>query len=655
MSDTRVRCTVLAALVAAAAARDAAALQRFGPIQFSGNLQSQNIIRHPNVTEYQFIQQRNTLKLSLTYDWLKAGKFYDRYDIPFLENSKLILLYRGVYDSVYDTTPGFIQKTDIHGRAYGGDNLYDFANKKGNAAADTDLLAAEQAEARGDTETAAALRREAAQLRHFARDTLTLSGLTRDERDTLKFENDLREFYADVKVRGLPLTIRAGKQQIVWGETDNFRMLDRANSLNLTWHFQQEIPPPAYGWDEIRRPFWMVKFLYDLGDVWKLSQNFLEWYWNPGDWRPAKQAYLPRPWGLPFLDPLSNPVDGAYIGGLCERSRLRVTGGVNRGRGYCNRLIGNTKLFNQGDWDRNPLDNSQVGVRYHGILPQGLEFTLNYFYQRWGGDDGTNYAPLRGLPNTTENRARASELFHQGIFPAEFIAPYVHTIGASANYSDETYTQAVFRFETVYDVGIPFFDVAKETTIDNPALPGVTKKNMWKGMIAFDRPTWIKSLNKKSTVFLTGQFFWHYMVNNPSCRGQDVANMSSAEKERIGSCLVGGLDLPASVTRTGYEDNPAFRDKIRDWEALFTLAAFTFYRGGSVIPIVGIAVDPVNQWSMEPFWTVDWFITPNVGLTISQHYFVTPKGHSEPIFETWGLSGLNAGRSETTVRLTYQF
>jgi hypothetical protein len=400
----------------------------------------------------------------------------------------------------------------------------------------------------------------------------------------------------------------------------------------------------------------MVKFLYDLGDVWKLSQNFLEWYWNPGDWRPAKQAYLPRPWGLPFLDPLSNPVDGAYIGGLCERSRLRVTGGVNRGRGYCNRLIGNTKLFNQGDWDRNPLDNSQVGVRYHAITPQGLEFTLNYFYQRWGGDDGTNYAPLRGLPNTTENRARASELLSEGIFPAEFIAPYVHTLGASANYSDETYTQAVFRFETVYDVGIPFFDVAKETTLDNPALPGVTKKNMWKGMIAFDRNTWIKSLNKKSTVFLTGQFFWHYMVNNPSCRGQDVANMSSKEKERIGSCLVGGLDLPSNLRNNqDTTQNPAFRDKIRDWEALFTLAAFTFYRGGSVIPIVGIAVDPVNQWSMEPFWTVDWFITPSVGFTLSQHYFVTPKGHSEPIFETWGLSGLNAGRSETTVRLTYQF
>ena len=44
-------------------------------------------------------------------------------------------------------------------------------------------------------------------------------------------------------------------------------------------------------------------------------------------------------------------------------------------------------------------------------------------------------------------------------------------------------------------------------------------------MIAFDRPTWVRPLNKKSTVFFTGQFFWHYLVNNPSCNPQVVAQI----------------------------------------------------------------------------------------------------------------------------------
>src|SRR5207249_3981560 len=214
-------------------------------------------------------------------------------------------------------------KEDIHGRAYPGSNgsfvnVFDFAKLKGGPG--------------------------------FARSALTVSGLSRRDRDGLKFDNQLREAYADIKLRNIPLSVRAGRQQIVWGETDNFRMLDRANSLDLTWHFQQEIPPPSYGWDEIRRPLWMLKFLYDLGDIWNLSQNFLEWYWNPGDWYPAKQTFLPRPWGLRFLNPLTNQVDGAFIGALCQAATQTghlIKSGPNVGLGFCTTLMNNTSLFEQ--------------------------------------------------------------------------------------------------------------------------------------------------------------------------------------------------------------------------------------------------------------------------------------------------------------------
>src|SRR5690349_6294240 len=175
----------------------------------------------------------------------------------------------------------------------------------------------------------------------------------------------------------------------------------------------------------------MIKFLYDLGDIYKLSQNFLEWYWNPGDWYPAKQAFLPRPWGLPFMNPLTNPIDGVFIGGVCgiaSSGGHTIRSGPNAGLGFCDQLMNHTRLFEQGHYDRNPLDNSQVGIRYHAITPIGLEFTLNYFYQRFGGDDGTNYAPLKGLTKNAQNDALTSKLEQQGIFPAEFSAPYVHTI-----------------------------------------------------------------------------------------------------------------------------------------------------------------------------------------------------------------------------------
>ena len=606
------------------AAAPARATIKVGPFQLSGNLQAQNIIRHPDADEYQLIQQRNTARIRFEYDWLQKGKFIDKYNIPFIERSSLFILYRGVYDSIYDYTPGFIEKEDVYGRSYGeGRTLFDYAKLKGNASGRPG----------------------------FARRVMTISGLTHEERNALKFDNQLREAYIDLKLRNLPLTVRAGRQQIVWGESDNFRMLDRVNTLDVTWHFAQEL-----FWDEIRRPFWMLKFLYAIGNMGPLSQTFLEWYWNPGDWRPVKVAFLPRPWGIRLLNPLTNRVDGAFIGGFCELSPFKVGGtGPNAGRGRCLDLMNGTRLFEKGDYDRTPMENSQAGVRYHAVTPQGLEFTLNYLYQRWGGDDGTPSAPIRSFPDTLEGRVASQRLLQRGIFPAEYYVPYVHTIGVSGNFSDEQYTQAVFRLESVYDIGIPFFDVAKSTIVDNPVLPGITKKEMWKGMLAFDRPTWIRSLNKKSTFFITGQFFWHHVVENPDCEPQTLARSPQRVKERAGSCLIGPLDLPSTV-RTGISDEaPAYRDKIRDWELLFTIAAFTFYRGGSIWPFLAVAVDPVNHFVMEVIPRLEYVVRDDLTVTLTQRYFVTPKGHQKPRHDSWGFGSLSRGRSETQINLTWQF
>jgi hypothetical protein len=130
-----------------------------------------------------------------------------------------------------------------------------------------------------------------------------------------------------------------------------------------------------------------------------------------------------------------------------------------------------------------------------------------------------------------------------------------------------------------------------------------------------------------------------------------VANLPAEQRIRHGECLVGALDIPSSL-RT---EAVSFRDKIRTWEAFFTLAAFSFYRGGSIVPTLGIAVDFVNQWNMEPFWSLDYVLRDDVVVNLAQRWFVTPRGHSTPIFESWGLAGQNFGRTETSVRLTYQF
>src|SRR6266436_7441545 len=104
MSQQRARLAVLgASLLGLLAPRAARATQKFGPIQVSGNLQTANIVRTPDQSTYEYIMNRNTAHVRLDYDWLQSGKFYNKYDIPFLESSHLSIVWRGVYDSIYDT------------------------------------------------------------------------------------------------------------------------------------------------------------------------------------------------------------------------------------------------------------------------------------------------------------------------------------------------------------------------------------------------------------------------------------------------------------------------------------------------------------------------------------------------------------------------
>ncbi|MEB2285666.1 MAG: hypothetical protein OZ922_13390 [Myxococcales bacterium] len=588
MGRTWRRAVALAAF-ALVSASPALATMKYGPLELSGNLQSQNIVRHPDVDEFHFVQQRNTMRARVDWNWVEKGKWIDRIQLPFIESSKFFLLYRGVYDSIYDYEPTFRER--------------DFRGRKPGRAAVRDL---------GD--------------------------MSKGARDAVKFENQLRELYVDIKLADVPLSFRLGKQQVIWGEADDFRMLDRANPLDTSWHYIMEIPPPSFGWDDLRIPLWMVKGLWDIGNIGNISNVFLEAYWNPGDWRPVKVSYLPRPWGLRIQNPLFNREDGAMLAPF----RNPLTGGP------LERLMKGSALFKQGDYDRNPVENSQVGVRLSGVFPNGLQLGLHYFYQRWAGDDGSPFAPIRGITPTPEGQVQTQKLLAKGTLPVEYITPYIHTVGISGNYFEGDWTQAIFRLETVYDFGIYMLDRDKETTF-SPYLPGTTRKDMWKGMIAFDRPTWIRSLNKKTTFFITGQWFLHHIMHNEDSLASalDLPTAGARSRPFCGA--------PSNKPCTDPRGNGSFRDDVRSWESLVTLAIFTFYKGGSVVPLLGMLYDPVNSNSLYPFWNVDWVVTPNFIVNLTQRYFIPGQSDVQKgVFDPW-LLGTNRGRSETALRFSYQF
>lgn len=576
LSHRRILVAIAAFAVAGALPRSPVlAAERFGPLQVSGSLETQSLLRHPDVDRWSLVQQRNTLRLRFNLDIVKDGAGTLGVSLPGVRSASIFLLYRPVYDSAFDLRPGPRQ------------DVFPYANGITSASMDA-----------------------------FPQSVID------SIRESNAGLNAFRELYLDLALESVPLSFRIGRQMVVWGETDNFRMLDRVNPLDLSWHLQQET------WDNIRIPLWIAKALYRFGRIGPLGGSFLEAYWDLGDWVPAKQKFLPYPWSIPTEDSLVNPATCADPSRTLTCRHFGFTdGGVP---------------FRRGDYDKNPIDNGQWGVRWVFDTPPGVQVGLHYFYSRFGGDDGSLPTFVRAVDQTGPTPFAATNnliALGEGKLPAEVIYPYVHTVGLSANYSEDQYTRTVYRMETIYELGLPFSDLRKEQKITNPdclatppgptcllapevpsGLRGTTNSDMWNGMIAFDRPTWIRAINRRSTVFLTAQFFWHYMVSDPSR-------------------FLGGLGAS---------------DKVRRWEALVTLAASTLLAGGTDQPFVFLGLDPVNHYSMTVGWRNDYFVTNNLIVSVFQNYFLTP-GFGGRIDEHWGLGGLLKKRDESGMRVTVQF
>lgn len=576
------------ALLAILRAGDVEAL---GPLWVGGSFEAQQLVRTPDVDEMQFIQQRNTLRLIA--DWTLIDADADAppgaADDAWLKRARLFLLYRGVYDSVYDYLPSVPTRKDYRGVVVPPpfDNL----------------------------------------------DDLDLSA-----RDALKYENRIREAYLDVELAEGVL-LRLGRQQVVWGASDGFRVLDRVNSLDLTWHQYQQLPPSDDSFDEIRVPAWMLLVRKNFIGVLDRWGSFAEVVWNPGDWSPNKVGFLPTPWGLQIVDPLIDQTTDQTF-----------------------RLQNGTQLFRQGDYARDPGGNSQVGVRVGTDRqlctdPTGckLQGSLAYLYHRftpWGGAS-TSAAPLFEVDDP---------VVAPDLLPFEFDAPYIHTLGLSLSWvptlrgglrypipTDETANDEVvglfnryfwevgLRLESTLDLGVPFYACQGAwTNAPGPqrclppagpaALPPTRRVDLWSGVLGAD-----VLYSRRGRIVTSFQFFWTYVLNEPDD-------------------LVGSLDFPSFFAGA---PGGGFRDDVRRWEALTTFTAARSFLGGRV-RVSGIhLLDWVNSFSQEVAWAVEYRFTPDLRAELSQRLLINPK--SGPNFEPWALAGLNRGRSEIGLRVRYDF
>jgi hypothetical protein len=668
---------------------------KYGPIELSGSADSQNLIRATNVDKWGFVQNRNTGLIRLDYDWLQSGKLMDRFDVPFIKRSKLYILYRGVYDGFWGIAPG--------GRQVGVTRDDDriggpvIGNQIG-----TMLVNGQTCDPLTDPQCVCPPGQNCSRPGLYSR---TASS---EARQGLAFDSTLREAYIDLAFTDAPVSLRLGRQQVIWGESDQFRLMDVINPLDTTWHLQQE------EWDKLRIPLWLIKGIWDMGDIGPISNSFTEVVWNPGDYIPGNKVhFLPSPWAVG----IANPVRSGQIQAADPTSADSLLTPIFNLQGTS---------FLRGNFDRTPGQASDIGVRFHGVtdIPllhmPGFEFTVNYLYARGRGIGATagepfalkikkvtvtsacppglappNCGPL--LQNPTNPSSPDATFGGKPVVPAfvtaQFDHPYTNIFGTTANWFEGNYTNTVFRLETAYQLGAPFQTANLDDRVRIQGLGpgfkaplGETKKDVWAGMLGFDRPTWIKWLNPRTTWFITGQFFWSYVngdgvqdlrggvltaSENPYYNANQFPNWAAqtnngfgqwdsgeftGQIERVQTACTGQKAtaphspcLPGSGVPNTLNGNA---DKFLRWEMLTTIAATSFYWGGTFVPFVAVAIDPMNRGALAQL-RADYFITNNL-IVQPQAKFFSNLGLGKASLDPWGVGQL-VGRDEIGFKITYQF
>ena len=123
--------------------------------------------------------------------------------------------------------------------------------------------------------------------------------LNNDQLDVAMANNDsnrrlypFRELYMDGTINDW--WIRVGKQQIVWGKTDFFRLQDIVNPVDFGQHFFFD------SFEDIRIPQWIASVQYKAGDIGPTTDNAIQLVWNFDRFEPVGLGNPGQGWAHPF-------------------------------------------------------------------------------------------------------------------------------------------------------------------------------------------------------------------------------------------------------------------------------------------------------------------------------------------------------------------
>lgn len=385
----------------------------------------------------------------------------------------------------------------------------------------------------------------------------------KDEIDDFKWDADLWEGYFDLS-RG-PFFLRVGRQNLAWGETDVFRLLDGINPLDNTYGGIFE------DLDDRRIPLYMLRSTYDIGAVGPVSSLTLEGFVAPtiGDNEDRVSPSVPP--GTPYYPPLA-PIESS-LAAMAPPDLLPLLATIN---------ISDDTIYP----DKDPSD-WRWGVRIGGIIGDNLTVSLAHYksymdtatprlkYSNFQTIDIPTGLPLP-LPPTIP-----VDLPIQ--ITTDLVYEDIQVTGASFNFY-EMNLDMVFRAEVAWFWDEPVFIPAKNTPFPNIQAGDfdfnegeITYKDFFRYAIGFDKNLWIRSLNSKKTFFLSCQYFGSWMQ-----------------------------DYDGDIVSPLVDPDTSKNVSVKRDDHFFTGIINTEYLHGNLIPELIIAYDVRGNWMFQPSLEYKW-------------------------------------------------
>lgn len=203
-----------------------------------------------------------------------------------------------------------------------------------------------------------------------------------------------RELYVDATAGDW--WFRVGKQQIVWGKTDFFRMQDLVNPVDFGQHFFFD------SFEDIRIPQWIASAQWKFGNVGPTTDNAIQFLWNFDEFQRIGLGNPSQGWAHPFSKDISvfamyntffavEPCISSAV--ELERSQKAASLGLPGGAFINDNVCGSRgpqdmrspagfgspaglRIDDRPDWE---LGNTEGGVRWEFRLGE-LHIAASYYY-----------------------------------------------------------------------------------------------------------------------------------------------------------------------------------------------------------------------------------------------------------------------------------